>query len=128
MNKAVSPEQLDLTPRAEALLARAPHIDPQSPALKESLRVVDRIMESTASVKSILAQAGPSSDDDFDWANSPSVVLQEQPATAIYHNPDGQLVIRQRASWCDESDFFVIVSPENCNVFMDAFAARVRQG
>ena len=34
---------------------------------------------------------------EFDWSDTGSVILPEQPETAIYHNERGDLVIRQRA-------------------------------
>src|SRR5262245_60409536 len=34
-------------------------------------------------------------DDDFDWSSDGLIKLRSQPLTAIYHNPDGDLVIRQ---------------------------------
>ena len=33
---------------------------------------------------------------DFDWQNDELVVLPLQPATAVYTNPHGVIVIRQR--------------------------------
>src|ERR1700690_2344280 len=41
----------------------------------------------------------PPDPDEFDWATDDSVVLKEQPATAIYFNRRDQLVIRQERSW-----------------------------
>jgi len=155
MNKAVTPKQLELTAgktREELILATAPHIDPDSPALKadrskldkiemaEAATAVlgkaapglaDRVMESAASVKSILAQAGPARPDvefeDFDWKSDPSVVLQEQRATAVYHNPYSGIVIRQERLWDEESDPYVVISAENIVTFMEALAKRARE-
>jgi hypothetical protein len=42
----------------------------------------------------------------FDWLNDNSVVLREQPETAVYFNADGALVIRQRAAWNQDDDPF----------------------
>jgi len=57
--------------------------------------------------------------EDFDWLNDNSVVLREQPETAVYFNRDGALVIRQRAAWNQEGDPFVFISPANIGEFLD---------
>ena len=150
MNKAVTPKQLELTAgktREELLLATAPHIDPESPAFKAGLKKVEKIefeeadrtvlgknevetkVRSTAN--SILASAGlpPVSRDfdDFDWANDDSVVLQSQPATAVYRNKFGGLVIRQEKTCDEESDPYIVISEENAVMFMEALAKRARE-
>jgi hypothetical protein len=56
-------------------------------------------------------------DQDFDWLNDDSVVLREQPETAIYFNKQGTLVIRQRR-WPDE-DSFVYIAETNIGAFLD---------
>jgi len=55
------------------------------------------------------------------------VILREQRATAAYRNRHGELVIRQRASWCDDGDTFVYLSPENEVSFMEGLAKRARE-
>jgi hypothetical protein len=47
-------------------------------------------------------------DDDKD-----SVVLLEQPRTAVYTNPNGCIVIRQEAAWDEEVDPVIIIAPAN---------------
>lgn len=118
--KAVTPKQLELT--------AGTHIDPESPALKESIKKVERI-ELAEVAEAVLAQAGPPSrdPDDFDWNNDDSIVLREQPATAIYHNRHGVLVIRQKADWDAESDTFAFITPENAVRFMEALAKVARE-
>ena len=54
---------------------------------------------------------------DFDWNDTESVVLHEQPETACYFNPNGALVVRQR-SWPDD-DSCVLIAPEQIDVFID---------
>lgn len=61
------------------------------------------------------APAGNS--EDFDWNDSPSVVLKEQPATAIYWNARGDLVIRQQG-WPDD-DSVILISENNAQAFLD---------
>lgn len=39
--------------------------------------------------------------DDFDWSGPDLKMIPTQPETAIYFNPHGQLVIRQR-EWPDD--------------------------
>ena len=57
---------------------------------------------------------------EFDWVNSSSVVLREQPETAVYFNPEGALVIRQRDPNSDMDDPFVYIQPNNQAAFLDA--------
>jgi hypothetical protein len=62
----------------------------------------------------------PNGDSDrFDWVNDDSIVLAEQPATAIYRNRKNSIVIRQQASWDDEMDSFVIITNQNVMSFVD---------
>src|SRR5215212_1590249 len=129
MNKMVTPKQLELTAgktRTELLLDAAPHIDPESPAYIADMAKVE-VIEKEDAARAVLAASGPGkggfafgyrpdiSEDDFDW-DSPeedTIVLREQRATAAYRNRAGELIIRQRASWNDDVDTFVYISPEN---------------
>lgn len=74
-----------------------------------------------------LAAPGPNvgkSDSDFDWHENDSVVLREQPETAIYFNAYGQLVIRQREDWPHENgDPYVVISENNISDFLDKITA-----
>lgn len=65
------------------------------------------------------ALAPPPDSPEFDWINSPDIVLREQPETAVYFNPNGALVIRQRADWNEENDPFVFICPNNIEAFID---------
>jgi hypothetical protein len=137
--KAATPKQLELTAgktREELLLATAPHIDPESAALQASTEIVGNIEMAEAATAVLgrsapLAQCGPPEEDqdfyDFDWNTSDSVVLQSQPATAIYFNPKGCIVIRQERSWCQDDDPYVVITPENAVQFMEALAKRARE-
>ncbi len=125
--KAITPKQLDLTQgmtRAELILATAPHIDPNSEAFKADMAKIEKI-ELAEAAKAKLNQE--CSFEDFDWATDPSVILQEQRATAVYRNPVNALVIRQKQSWDEDSDPFVVVTEENLVTFMEALAARARE-
>lgn len=51
------------------------------------------------------------SEDDFDWFRDESVIMREQPATAVYQNKGGAIVIRQEKTW-QEEDPFVFIRPE----------------
>jgi hypothetical protein len=62
----------------------------------------------------------PHSDPDrFDWINDDSVVLAEQPATAIYRNREDSIVIRQQAAWDREEDSLVVITEQNVMAFLD---------
>jgi hypothetical protein len=131
--KPVTPKQLELTAgktREELMLATAPHIDPESPAFKESIKKVEKIALAEAAeavLGSGLAFRDDSSSEDFDWNTDDAVILKEQRATAVYHNRLGELIIRQRAAWDDEGDTFVYVSPENITEFLEGAAKRARE-
>jgi hypothetical protein len=56
--------------------------------------------------------------NDFDWNDTESVIIHDQPSTAVYLNERGQVVIRQ-AQWPDD-DSFVYVSPEFVGVLARA--------
>jgi hypothetical protein len=68
--------------------------------------------------QAIEAQPDSESDaEEFDWNDESSIVLRAQAETAIYRNPVGDLVIRQR-NWPDEDSFVVITA--NCEAqFID---------
>lgn len=52
--------------------------------------------------------------DDFEWsADNPSVVIPEQPRTAVYWNRAGQLVIRQERGPLEEDDSAVVFNPDS---------------
>lgn len=72
------------------------------------------------SVERVLAEPPAVDDaDDFQWDDD-SVVLHDQPATAIYFNKFGGLVIRQEARWpSDEDDPYVVIAPNNVAAFID---------
>jgi hypothetical protein len=54
---------------------------------------------------------------DFNWDDAEAVVLHEQPETAVYWNPNGDLVIRQRR-W-PEDDVFVVITESSVDRFLD---------
>jgi hypothetical protein len=55
--------------------------------------------------------------EDFDWDDTESVILPEQPATACYWNPKGGLVIRQKG-WPDD-DSFIYIAPDFISEFVE---------
>jgi hypothetical protein len=54
-----------------------------------------------------------STSDTFDWREKNDVVLEAQPATAIYWNTRVQVVIRQEASWYNDEDAVLWFEPAN---------------
>jgi len=62
--------------------------------------------------------------DDFDWRDDPTVVLQEQPATAVYINTFGSIIIRQHM-WPDD-DVHVMVRPEHAKTLAEAIQRAAR--
>jgi hypothetical protein len=67
-----------------------------------------------------------SDDKEFSWRDDATVVLQEQPATAVYVNPSGNIVIRQNGDSMQEYHQFVFVRPENVPSLVDAILGAAR--
>jgi hypothetical protein len=61
----------------------------------------------------------PEESGDFDWNKDESIVVRRQTAVAIYHEPDGSLVIRQEREWNEEYDKCIVISPDNIDAFVD---------
>lgn len=78
--------------------------------------LVDRLV---AERKLELLSNPPASEtcEDFDWKDSHSVVLREQPETAIYCNQFSEIVIRQRR-WPDD-DPFIYITRDNLQPVID---------
>jgi hypothetical protein len=57
--------------------------------------------------------------EDFDWFKDDSIVLEEQPAIAIYQNGRQHIVIRQRAMYEQEGDSFISIAPHNLMTLID---------
>jgi hypothetical protein len=108
MNKPVLPDQLTLACTVASPEAEKPIKADPKPA----------------------AQSLDETSEDFDWNNpdEDSIILQEQRATAAYRNRHGELIIRQRATWNDDLDTFVYISPENEVAFLEGLAKRAREG
>ena len=64
------------------------------------------------------------SEDFFDWATDPSVILRDQAAVAAYYNPSGELVVRQRDSMGCEAVLYV--APENIPQFLHGLTDRAK--
>jgi hypothetical protein len=51
-------------------------------------------------------------DHEFDWLDDrDDVVITEQAAVAVYFNPNGDIVLRQKARNEDENDSLIVVQP-----------------
>jgi hypothetical protein len=55
--------------------------------------------------------------DEFDWSGE-NVLIREQPATAVYFNPEGALVIRQKADYRDD-DPFIYIGADHIEAFLE---------
>ncbi len=56
---------------------------------------------------------------EFDWArDSIDIVFETCRAVAIYRNPAGDLVIRQRADWNEEADPTIIIPRDRAELFL----------
>lgn len=54
-----------------------------------------------------------SANREFDWNDDTRRVLGHQPQTAIYSDPNGDIVIRQQGHYGPDEDSWVYFSPEN---------------
>jgi hypothetical protein len=94
-----------------AQLNLVPPIDSQEPVTIDVPAV--RIPEAPSAI------AGPPDDEDDTgsqqwWTDSPQVLLQEQPRTAVYVNPYGVAVIRQQADYSStDEDSLIFVTRSN---------------
>jgi hypothetical protein len=60
--------------------------------------------KSDAEINSTPAKKDHTRNGPFDWSpDNPDVVLAHQPATAVFENPHGQIVIKQEG-WIGDSD------------------------
>jgi hypothetical protein len=50
---------------------------------------------------------------DFEWTNVEDIVVPSQPAIAVYHNPRGEIVIRQEGLFGYDEDHWIYIRPEN---------------
>jgi hypothetical protein len=90
MNKTVTPKQLELTAGNSREEGPAPLVSIALPGSQFSRP------------------------ERFDWsAENPDIVLTHQPATAVYENPHGQIIIRQEDQFGDsENEHYLIINPE----------------
>ncbi len=65
-------------------------------------------------------------DGFFDWRKDASVICAEQPATALYENSRGQIVIRQEARWDEEWDTVVFLNQEGAAVLIGLLADKLK--
>jgi hypothetical protein len=82
------------------------------------LDVTDKPTE-TATLRLVPPSAEPKQETKFDWLTDNSVVLQEQPQTAVYFNLTGALVIRQQVSCGLDDDTFIFIAPQSIAEFID---------
>jgi hypothetical protein len=82
------------------------------------LDVTDKPTES-ATLRLVPPSVEPKQETKFDWLTDNSVVLQEQPQTAVYFNSTGGLVIRQQVSCGLDDDTFILIAPQSIGEFLD---------
>jgi hypothetical protein len=110
MNKNVTPKQLELTAgktREELLLAAAPHIDPESPALKADMAKMDKI-EKEEAARAVVGLDAP---------EEISLLLKQSEITIAHDETLGEWIIRQK-NWPDDDDEIRIID-ERMSGFID---------
>ncbi|MBR0685295.1 hypothetical protein JQ594_05170 [Bradyrhizobium manausense] len=107
--RGVTQKQLELIAgktREELLLATAPHIDPESPAFKESIKKVEKIAAAEA------ARAVLDADREEELT-----LLPPQDEIVAYFNEGEDLILRQK-SWPDE-DQVICIHKDLISQFID---------
>lgn len=65
---------------------------------------------------------------DFDWQDSESIAVREQPATAVYTNPHGHIVVRQQGDYSGfEDDKWIMIQPANIPALVAALWREIGQ-
>lgn len=100
--------------RRAMLIAGVEDFDRKFPQ-ETAAEIVDRAI---AEGKVPLQPEAEDEGQEFDWAHDDAVVLQDQPGTAVYLNPAGELVIRQRHPY-GKDDVCVYVSAPYVARFID---------
>jgi hypothetical protein len=93
---------------------RAPDLEPQRDQRAPTCSGLPAVIDPPVTQTQTRPQAAES---DFDWNDADAVALAEQHETAIYWNPKGDLVIRQR-SWMDD-DSLIFISKNSVEEFVD---------
>ena len=66
--------------------------------------------------------------EEFDWDDvADDIVQQEVQQVAIYKNPNGDAVIRQRQAWDEEYDSVIIIARGNVEAAVAAMGAALGQ-
>jgi hypothetical protein len=65
--------------------------------------------------------------EGFDWQTDDSVVVNWQPALAVYRNMMDSIVIRQERSELEDDDTIVIITPANAKAIADAILRVARE-
>ena len=86
----------------------------------EQPELIPELVEAMARLEQ---QGEVESTDKFDWCNSPSVIVRQQDALAIYQNPYGQTVIRRQRDWNEEDDAITIIDPRHAIIVAQAILA-----
>lgn len=140
---ATARERLGIKKTREDLLIETlpPNIAPDSPGFIADLEQVDAVAKRQAARDALgmppeggagfVAQPGShaakmlglnkeeNGEQEFDWFTDDSVLFKRQPATAVYFNVAGDLVIRQEAEWNEDHDTFVYISKTHIMGFLD---------
>lgn len=66
---------------------------------------------------------------DFNWyGDEADIAIPDQAAIAVYHNPSGDIVIRQRQEWPEEQDALILVTLARASTLARAILAAAGEG
>lgn len=96
--------------------AELPFTGDETPESGKAVLISTEVETALARIEAKIAASQP---EQFDWTKDESVILHDQPATAVYFNPEGSLVIRQEQAWDRDDDTCVFVTKQNQQAFLD---------
>jgi hypothetical protein len=109
MNAPVLPLQPGSSKAAEQPISMPKAAEPKKPPAARSAPVAEAETGDTPSVTERIAPEPPTREaTDFSWGrDNESIIIREQPETAVYWNPTGQIVIRQKADPFEEDPWLL---------------------
>ena len=71
---------------------------------------------------------GYSDDADFSWNDRDLIVGPEQPAIAVFHNPRGEIVIRQEGRFGTDEDHWILIQYQNLDPLIERLKEIAKSG
>ncbi len=110
---------------AELPLADAPPFEPGTVGTLiqngggEQLLIPEADLLKVDAIAAAMRQEDAERQEVFEWSKDDSVLLAEQPATAVYRNMFNSVVIRQERRWNEDEDTVITIADSNLQAFID---------